>query len=168
MRACSAAGPPGSGALALLGRSLAALAVAVVAGLGATACAADTDQLAGPVAASPSAGGQPVSAASLQSAATALCGARQQAASDVAGARGVFYALAHDRLHDLARMVQDRDRAAAARLLEAKAAVERDFAGQVTARKARADLERLVRATGAALGVLSIAPPACAGEPERK
>lgn len=57
-----------------------------------------------------------------------LCSARLAAASgDVSGARRIFFDRSHQPLHELAAQAADRDRAAAARLLEAKEAAEAGF-----------------------------------------
>ena len=106
--------------------------------------------------------GQAVAEGPLRDAAAALCQATEQA-SDRRAARVIFYDRAHDRLHDLAREVQRVDRPAAARLLEAKGAVERDLDSNLAAARLAVDLARLGAATAAALQAISIAPPSCAG-----
>ena len=73
-----------------------------------------------------------------------LCQTRAQAAQPVA-ARDTFLDLIHQPLHELAADAARTDRAAAARLLEAKQALERDLAGDTSA--LRADLDRLLDAT---------------------
>ena len=79
-----------------------------------------------------------------------LCAAATAArAGDATEARRIFFDRAHDPLHELAAAVGEQDRSAAARLLEAKEAVE---AGLETGGADLADdLDQLVVATGAAL-----------------
>jgi len=65
-----------------------------------------------------------------RSAASGLCEASTKAdKGDVDGAGKEFYDTAHQPLHDLAAEVSDVDRAVAARLLEAKEAVESSLEG---------------------------------------
>jgi hypothetical protein len=79
-----------------------------------------------------------------------LCRALAQArAGRPDGARREFFDSAHAPLHQLAAEVAERDRPAAAHLLEAKAVVEGDLATPTPA--LAADLERLVAATAAAV-----------------
>jgi hypothetical protein len=60
-----------------------------------------------------------------RSVASGLCEAAMKAeAGDTAGAEEVFYDIVHQPLHDLAAATSEVDRALAARLLEAKEAVE--------------------------------------------
>jgi hypothetical protein len=77
-------------------------------------------------------------------------------------ARATFYDRVHEGLHDLARAVQSKDRAVAARLLEAKNAVEQDYADQRRWPRLQADLPRLLTAARDALRALSLNPPECA------
>jgi hypothetical protein len=99
----------------------------------------------------------------LRDAAAALCAVRAGVVEPRA-ARRVFYDRAHDRLHDLARAAELVDRRAAARLLEAKQAVERDLdAPASSSTRLAAALDRLLRATSATLTAISISPMSCAG-----
>lgn len=77
--------------------------------------------------------------------------ARERAeAGDAAGARREFFDSAHDPLHRLAAEVVARDRASAARLLEAKQAVERSL--DEGSPSLADDLDRLEAAARDALG----------------
>lgn len=70
-----------------------------------------------------------VSSVEMESMFTALCDAVAQVrAGAVREARATFDDRAHESLHNVAAVVQDSDRAAAARLLEAKQVVEAKFA----------------------------------------
>jgi hypothetical protein len=74
----------------------------------------------------------------------------------------VFFDRAHDQLHELARRAGERDRAATARLLEAKNKVEQDFLYPRTWDKVAGDMAALddaARVTLTAAG--AAAPPAC-------
>ena len=91
----------------------------------------------------------------------ALCAARRDVArGDVARARDRFHADAHQPLHDLAAETAQADRPVAARLLEAKEAVE---AGLGRASPTLADdLSRLASATRDAVAATgATAPPPC-------
>jgi hypothetical protein len=92
----------------------------------------------------------------------ALCRVQQDAARSVPAARATFYDRAHDGLHALARVVETKDRVVAARLLEAKNAVEQDLGQPRSSPRLHADLPRLVATAGDALEVLSLTPPRCA------
>lgn len=110
-----------------------------------------------PAAASP---GSP----SVEVVAGGLCDALAAAeAGDLAGARDMFD---HGPLHDLADAVIDIDRGVAARLLEAKEAVESDLADDgVAPHRVAEDLRSLAVATGDALAVTGVPSPSpCDGE----
>jgi hypothetical protein len=107
--------------------------------------------------------GQTVHVAPLREAAAAICTASERAANNHRAARQMFYDRAHDRLHDLARLVQQTDRVRAARLLEAKERVERDLAVGATPERLAGDLDRLLAAVKTALTTISITPPGCRG-----
>ena len=80
-----------------------------------------------------------------------LCAARHAAAGgDVGASRRVFANRSHHALHELAATAGQHDRVSAARLLEAKEAVERDLA-QSSPELVR-DLDRLISATARAGG----------------
>jgi hypothetical protein len=103
-----------------------------------------------------------VSTDALTRTVAALCQVRQDAARSVPQARATFYDRVHEGLHDLARAVQSKDRAVAARLLEAKTAVEQDSADWRNWPRLQADLLRLLVTARDALRALSLNPPECA------
>jgi len=90
-----------------------------------------------------------------------LCQARAEAASDPKAARATFFDRSHQGLHAIARELEGVDRAAAARLLEAKQAVEADFTGEASPAKLRDDLGVLSDTTRAGLDRLKVAVAAC-------
>jgi hypothetical protein len=98
-----------------------------------------------------------------QEALVALCEALAEVSRDPAAAAAIFYDRAHARLHDLARAVAKADRVGAARLLEAKQAVESDLDGATPRRALDKDLDMLIAATRRALEVTSGAAPRCSG-----
>ena len=77
-----------------------------------------------------------------------LCQARAQASQPEA-AREIFFDRVHQPLHELATEAAGADRAAAAKLHEAKQAVERDLAHDPES--LRGDLDRLAEATRRAI-----------------
>ncbi len=85
-----------------------------------------------------------------------LCQARAQARQPEA-AREIFFDRVHQPLHELATETAGADRAAAAKLLEAKQAVERDLAHDPEA--LRGDLDRLAEATRRAIPATGRATP---------
>ena len=86
-----------------------------------------------------------------------LCDTSARAA-DVATARRTFYDGPHQPLHELAAATSRVDRPAAARLLEAKEAVETDLNG--TGQALGADLDRLLEATRRAISAVGEPEPA--------
>lgn len=119
----------------LLGGVLAIVAVAAAIG----ALAGSDDQ-----ASSPTAG------ASFASARDGVCQAADAARQgDPAGARAAFFDRAHQTLHELAAAAQERDRATAARLLEAKERVETGL--ERSSPTLAADLDVLAVTTGRAI-----------------
>jgi len=90
----------------------------------------------------------------------ALCEAKDEAPRDPEAARTTFFDRAHDPLHDIAAAVEEVDRSSAARLLEAKQAVEADLEAMGTPELA-SDLGRLIAATRDALKDLSIPTEGC-------
>ncbi|MGH2767562.1 MAG: hypothetical protein ACRD0D_13870 [Acidimicrobiales bacterium] len=90
-----------------------------------------------------------------------LCLALEQAGADVRAARKTFFDRSHEALHIIARAVQRVDRPAAARVLEAKQAVEAKFEGGPGPADLQAALRRLLAAARAALGRLSVEHPTC-------
>lgn len=95
-----------------------------------------------------------------------LCDSRRLAGNgDADGARRAFFDRSHAPLHRLAADAGESDRAAAARLLEAKNAVERDFGGGPA--NLQSDLDRLLATTRSAIDVTGAAePPPCDPEAE--
>lgn len=92
----------------------------------------------------------------------ALCEAEAAGeAGDATAAEAAFEDRAHDGLHALAAEVQERDRAAAARLLEAKQAVESALRGGGPAPDLGALLGDLEEAARAALGALEMEVVGC-------
>lgn len=85
-----------------------------------------------------------------------LCTARARA-TEPASARAVFFDRAHQQLHELASEATPKDRAASARLLEAKEAVERDLASADPA--LADDLDQLLDAARAAITTANHPPP---------
>ncbi len=107
--------------------------------------------------------GEPSQPAPDQSAHAELCAAVDATdAGDVEAAEKAVFGRVHDQLHDLAARVEEEDRTVAARLLEAKAAVEADLARErgdrdrdVLAR----NLAELAAATAAAIDAVGGDPP---------
>ena len=90
-----------------------------------------------------------------------LCAARAVVGTDVNSARSTFYDRSHDALHSIARDLEARDRPLAARLLEAKEAVESDLRPDRAPPSLGPGLDRLVEVTGEALARLSLPVPRC-------
>ncbi len=85
-----------------------------------------------------------------------LCVARARA-TQPAAARTAFFDRAHQPIHELAAAAAREDRAAAARLLEAKQVVERDLAGDASG--LAGDLDRLLTTAGRAIVATGQPPP---------
>lgn len=99
-----------------------------------------------------------IDAPSFERAHGGLCEAIDAAGrGDLAGAHGLFLSRSHSALHALAAALSDVDRAAAARLLEAKAAVEQSL--PTAAADAPADLRRLAEATSRGIEALNLESP---------
>jgi hypothetical protein len=92
----------------------------------------------------------------------ALCEARNRAVHDAAEAEAIFLDRAHDGLHHLAREVAEVDRSAAARLLEAKQAVEADIERPSSGAGLEEHLEALIASTRRALELSTGSAPSCA------
>ena len=90
-----------------------------------------------------------------------LCAARASSGTDVNSARATFYDRSHDPLHSIARDLEPVDRALAARLLQAKEAVESGLCPDRARPTLGPDLDRLVEVTGQALTRLSLPAPPC-------
>lgn len=104
--------------------------------------------------------GERVPVTQLRGVVEALCEAQDEAARDPEEARTVFFDRAHDSLHDIAAAAEEVDRASAARLLEAKQAVEADLEA-TAAPELASDLGRLIGATRGALRDLSVSTEGC-------
>lgn len=78
-----------------------------------------------------------------------------------AAAGATFFDGAHEVMHELARAVEQSDRASAARLLEAKEAVEADLSHHAAPPALAADLSHLFDAAVVGLGRLAIPAPPC-------
>ncbi len=116
------------------------------------------------LAAACSSSGASGSADPLDEAVAGLCEATTLAEDgDVAAAAAVFQDRSHEYLHELADQLSDQDRAATARLLEAKQRVEAAFADSETADPAEtANLLRdLQAALSEAATAASLDPPGC-------
>jgi len=105
--------------------------------------------------------GQTVATAKLLTIAAGVCDAARQAATNVDAARQTFFGQSHDGIHLIARGLQDNDRAASGRLLEAKQKVEADFLSPPPAAQVVADLHRLAAVTRASLARFKINTDAC-------
>lgn len=99
--------------------------------------------------------------ATMTAAVGGLCTARAQADTDVKSVRATFYDRSHEALHTIARALEPVDRVVAARLLEAKQAVEADVNAQPPRATVAADLDRLLDVTRQGLARLSITAPRC-------
>ena len=108
------------------------------------------------------AGTEVIPVADLVDGMKAVCRAAGEATSgDVRAARADFFDHSHEAVHELARAVEHADRAAVARLLEAKEAVEVDLGHDPPAVTLAADLYRLSEAGAAGLTRLAIQAPPC-------
>jgi hypothetical protein len=105
--------------------------------------------------------GESVPVARLTGYAAAICLAAGQAATDVDAARRTFNGRAHDGLHLIARGLETVDRAAAARLLEAKQKVEADLSKPPPAAQLVADLNQLADVTRSSLALFQVTADAC-------
>ena len=101
---------------------------------------------------------EPAASARSSEARDSLCEAAASVRrGDPAGARSIFFGRTHDRLHQLAADTGERSRAAAARLLEAKAKVEAGF--DPPAASLAEDLEVVAVATGQAMAAAGAFDP---------
>jgi electron transfer flavoprotein alpha subunit len=104
--------------------------------------------------------GESVLVTELRGVVDALCDAKDAAGQDPEEARMVFFDRAHDPLHDIAAAAGEVNRSSAARLLEAKQAVESDL-NRTAGTELASDLGALVAATRDALKQLSVSVPGC-------
>jgi hypothetical protein len=82
-------------------------------------------------------------------------------ATDHAEAEAIFLDRSHETLHVIAAATEERDRGAAADLLEAKQRVEADLAGADLPPDFAANVMELIEATRAALEAIGLDAPAC-------
>lgn len=97
----------------------------------------------------------------LVAAVEGLCAARAEADADVYSVSGTFYDRSHEALHTIARALEPVDRPLAARLLEAKEAVEADVSTRPPKPATAADLDHLIDVTRQGLARLSVTTPPC-------
>ncbi len=102
-----------------------------------------------------------VAGAPLTAALQGLCLARSQAQGDSNPVRATFYDRSHEALHTIARELEASDRSLAARLLEAKEAVEADVNAQPPAPALATDLDHLIDVTRQGLSRLSVPAGLC-------
>jgi hypothetical protein len=105
--------------------------------------------------------GETVATAKLLTIATGICDAARQAPGNVDAARQTFFGQSHDGIHLIARGLQDKDRAASARLLEAKQKVEADFLTPPPGPQVAADLRALAAVTRSSLAPFKVSADAC-------
>ena len=107
---------------------------------------------------------EPSSSDRYRSALDAVCTAVTDArAGDLTAARQAFYDTAHQALHELAADAARTDRPVAARLLEAKEAVESGFGSPAGAAELASHLDALSITASAAITAATGTPPkACA------
>ena len=105
--------------------------------------------------------GQTVATTKLQTIAGGICDAARQATSGVDAARQTFFGTSHDGIHLIARGLQDKDRDAAATLLETKQKVEADFLNPPPAPQVVADLRKLAAVTRTSLAHFKVSADAC-------
>lgn len=101
----------------------------------------------------------PVTPEAADEAVRGLCDLRT--ATDRAEAEATFLDRSHETLHVIAAATEERDRNAAADLLEAKQRVEADLAGADLPSDFAADVGALIEATRAALEAIEPDAPAC-------
>lgn len=129
-----------------------------------------TTVIANPAPATVKAGNELIPVPRLVDGVASLCRAAAQAGAAGSGSDGApsaeaaaatFFDGAHEAMHELARAVEQSDRVSAARLLEAKQAVEADLSNHAAAPALAADLSHLFDAAAAGLGRLAIPAPPC-------
>jgi hypothetical protein len=107
--------------------------------------------------------GQTVATSKLQTIAGGICDAARQAPSDLNTARQTFFGTSHDGIHLIARGLEEKDRAAAATLLETKQKVEADFSAPTPRPGAQvaADLTKLAAVTRTSLARFKVTADPC-------
>ena len=136
---------------------LAPLALAVALAVPAAACGSGKNPTPVVVAMA----GQTVATAKLLTIAAGICDAARQAATSIDTARQTFFGQSHDGIHLIARGLQDKDRDAAATLLETKQKVEADFLNPPPGPQIAADLRRLAAVTRTSLARFKVSAEAC-------
>jgi hypothetical protein len=106
--------------------------------------------------------GERVAVTELRGVVEALCEAKDLAARDPEASGTIFFDRVHAPLHDIAAATEEVDRPSAARLLEAKQAVEQDIQQRPELELA-SDLQELIAATRDALKELSVRIGGCDG-----
>jgi hypothetical protein len=129
------------------------LAFALVAACGSDGGASDDPSIP------PSGALGPVTAEAAATSLRGLCDLRTQ--TELAEAEATFLDRSHETLHVIAAATEERDRDAAADLLEAKQRVEADLAGADLPPGFAADVGALIEATRAALGAIGLDAPSC-------
>ena len=102
-----------------------------------------------------------VTLADASAAVQALCTMRTTPISDPDAANGIFYDTVHEELHVIASATQEKDRAAAGDLLQAKQKMESDLLEHPLPVSYPADAKALAQATRAALASIGLSVPAC-------
>ena len=105
--------------------------------------------------------GQTVPTARLLTIAAGICDAARQAGSNIDAARQTFFGQSHDGIHLIARGLDDVDRGASARLLEAKQKVEADFQSPPPGARIAADLRTLAAVTRSSLARFKVNAETC-------
>jgi hypothetical protein len=104
--------------------------------------------------------GQEFTEDQLVGAMAAMCTTRNQV-DDPQSAQAVFLDRAHIPLHVMAAAVEDEDRALSGRLLEAKQAVEEEFAGKADPEELEQGLNELIEISAEVLNTLGIPADTC-------
>jgi hypothetical protein len=136
-----------------------AVAVALAAGLLWAGAACGSGSRPAPVVVAMA--GQTVATTKLQTIAGGICDAARQAPGNVDAARQTFFGVSHDGIHLIARGLEEKDRAAAAALLEAKQKVEADFLTPPPGPQIAADLRKLAAVTRTSLALFQVSADAC-------
>ncbi|HEY4410191.1 MAG TPA: hypothetical protein VGO87_09925 [Acidimicrobiia bacterium] len=105
--------------------------------------------------------GETVATSKLQTIAAGICDAARQAPTEVGAARQTFFGTSHDGIHLIARGLEDKDRAAAATLLETKQKVEADFLTPPPGPQIAADLRKLAAVTRTSLARFKVSAETC-------
>jgi hypothetical protein len=105
--------------------------------------------------------GQTVATAKLLTIAGGICDSARQSGSSVDAARQTFFGQSHDGIHLIARGLQDVDRDASARLLEAKQKVEADFLSAAPGPQLATDLRTLAAVTRSSLAHFKVSAETC-------